>query len=146
VEAVTPSDATHYVFGRLEQKTSSITVRVDYTVTPTLSLQVYAQPFVSSGRYETYKELVNGRAEEYVDRFAPYAYEENADFKIRSFRTTNVLRWEFKPGSTLFVVWQQGREDSGQTGDFRFGRDYSDVFSIPSTNTVLVKFAYWINP
>ncbi len=146
VEAVTQSDATHYVFGRLEQKTSSITVRVDYTVTPTLSLQVYAQPFVSSGRYETYKELVNGRAEEYVDRFAPFGYGENADFKVRSFRTTNVLRWEFKPGSTLFVVWQQGREGSDQTGDFRFGRDYSDVFSTPATNTVLVKLAYWINP
>ena len=50
------------------------------------------------GRYEIYKELVNGRAEEYVDRFAPYAYQQNADFKVRSFRTTNVLRWEFKPG------------------------------------------------
>jgi hypothetical protein len=137
---------THYVFGRLEQKTSFVAVRMDYTITPTLSVQVYAQPFVSSGRYETYKELVNGRAEEYIDRFAPYDYQGNADFKVLSFRTTNVMRWEFKPGSTLFVVWQQGREGFDNRGDFRFGRDYGDVFSTPATNTVLVKLAYWINP
>jgi len=62
------------------------------------------------------------------------------------FRTTNVLRWEFRPGSTLFVVWQQGREGYEQTGTFRVGRDYTELFSTPATNTLLVKLAYWINP
>jgi hypothetical protein len=57
-----------------------------------------------------------------------------------------VLRWEFKPGSALFVVWQQGREGLRDNGLFRFGRDYSDVFATPSTNTVLVKMSYWLNP
>jgi len=56
------------------------------------------------------------------------------------------MRWEFKPGSTLFVVWQQGRENVLPNGTFRFGRDYRDIFSAPSTNTVLVKFSYWMNP
>lgn len=56
------------------------------------------------------------------------------------------MRWEFKPGSTLFVVWQQGREQFVPNGTFRFGRDYADIFSIPSTNTLLVKLAYWIDP
>ena len=82
----------------------------------------------------------------YKNRYAPFDYERNPDFRFLSFRTTNVMRWEFKPGSTLFVVWQQGREDVVANGTFRFGRDYNDVFATPSVNTVLVKLAYWLNP
>ena len=146
VGAVDSSDRTHYVFGRLDQTTTSMTTRVNYTLTPNLSLQVYAQPFVSAGEYGNFHELTNGRAIRYDNRYAPFAYDGNPDFRFLSFRTTNVMRWEFKPGSTLFVVWQQGRERSLEDGTFRFGRDYSDVFSTPSTNTLLVKLAYWINP
>jgi hypothetical protein len=137
---------TRYVFGRLYQTTTSMTARVNYTLTPNLSLQVYAQPFVSAGDYENFREMVNGRAVRYENRYAPFAYEGDPDFRFLSFRTTNVMRWEFKPGSTLFVVWQQGREQFVPDGTFRFGRNYSDVFSTPSTNTLLVKLAYWINP
>jgi hypothetical protein len=139
-----PADA-HYVFGRLKQTTVAITLRANYTITPNLSLQLYGNPFVSAGRYEHYKELVNGRAERHADRYAPFAYNDNADFNVLSFRTTNVLRWEFKPGSTLFVVWQQGREEEGERGNFRFGRDFRDTFATPASNTVLVKLAYWFN-
>jgi uncharacterized protein DUF5916 len=119
---------------------------VNYTITPNLSVQVYAQPFISSGQYNGFKELVNGRAERYEDRYAPYAYDTSPDFKVLSFRTTNVMRWEYKPGSTLFVVWQQGREGLGAPSSFRFGRDYGDIFGTPSSNAFLVKLAYWLNP
>ena len=136
---------THYVFGALRQRTSSMTLRVNYTLTPTLSVQLYGQPFVSAGQYKDYKEMVDGRAP-YATRFAPFAYPGDADFKVLSFRTTNVMRWEFTPGSALFVVWQQGREGFRQDGLFRFGRDYGDVFATPSTNTLLVKMSYWLNP
>jgi len=146
VDAVTVADLTHYVFGRLEQDTSSLTLRVNYTMTPDLSLQVYAQPFVSSGRFVSHKELVDGRAARYDDRYTPYAFEGDADFKVLSFRTTNVLRWEYRPGSTLFVVWQQGREGFGTPGRFAFRSDYGDIFSTPASNTLLVKLAYWLNP
>jgi hypothetical protein len=136
---------THYVFGELRQRTSSMTLRLNYTLTPNLSVQLYGQPFVSAGRFERYKELVDGRAP-YAARFAPFAYPEGADFKVLSFRTTNVMRWEYKPGSTLFVVWQQGREGFSPDGSFRFGRDYGDAFTTPSNNAFLVKLAYWFNP
>jgi hypothetical protein len=139
------TDSPHYVFGRLKQATMAVTVRANYTITPTLSVQLYGQPFVSAGHYEHYKELVNGRAERHQDRYAPFAYADNADFNVLSFRTTNVLRWEFKPGSTLFVVWQQGREEEGERGNFRFRRDFRDTFATPASNTVLVKLAYWFN-
>jgi hypothetical protein len=137
---------TRYVFGRLKQRTVAFTFRVNYTLTPNLSIQSYAEPFVSAGDYLNYKQLVDGRAAEYQNRYAPYdAYTGNADFNYRSFRTTNVLRWEYKPGSTLFVVWQQGREGDEDFGDFKFGRDFGGVFSAPSQNVFLVKLTYWLN-
>ena len=141
-------DRTRYVFGRLDQHTSSMTTRVNYTITPNLSVQVYAQPFVSSGNYNQFKELVNGRAADYDDRYAPYDYRPilPPDFKALSFRTTNVMRWEYKPGSALFVVWQQAAEGPGQPNGFHYSQDFSDVFSTPASNAFLVKLAYWLNP
>jgi hypothetical protein len=139
-------DRTRYVFGRLDQHTSSMTTRVNYTITPNLSVQVYAQPFVSSGNYTQFKELVNGRAPDYDERYTPYVYVGSPDFKVLSFRTTNVMRWEYKPGSTLFVVWQQGREGLGTPNGFRYGQDFGDVFATASSNALLVKLAYWLNP
>ena len=108
-----------YVFGRIDQTTMSVTARVNYTMSPTLSLQIYARPFVSAGGYDAFKELVDGRAARYEDRYAPYGYTGRPDFNVRSFRTTNVLRWEYRPGSALFVVWQQGREDYRAVRRFR---------------------------
>lgn len=58
---------------------------------------------------------------------------------------TNVLRWEYRPGSALYVVWQQAREDTLSSGQFRFRRDFNSVFDIPGTNVFLVKFSYWLN-
>lgn len=134
-----------YVFGRLDQTTVSLTLRVNYTITPNLSVQVYAAPFVSAGDYDRFKHLVNGRAGRYEDRYAPIEYGGNPDFNYRSFRTTNVLRWEYQPGSALFVVWQQGREDVLDRGRFQFGPDIRGVFGAPSRNAFLVKWSYWIN-
>jgi hypothetical protein len=143
---VESTDDGRYVFGRIHQQTFGITTRLNYTVTPALSFQVYAEPFVSAGDYSNFKELVDGRSKSYEGRYKPTEYTENPDFNYRSFRTTNVLRWEYKPGSTLFVVWQQGREDNVGHGDFNFNRDFGAVFDAPAKNVFLVKFAYWLNP
>jgi Domain of unknown function (DUF5916)/Carbohydrate family 9 binding domain-like len=144
VENVT-NNGDHYVFGHLDQTTVGVTGRVNYSISPTLSLQLYAQPFVSGGAYTGFKELVDGRNPDYYSRYSPYAYQDNPDFNYKTFRSTNVLRWEYKPGSTLFVVWQQGREDSATYGDFRFGRDFRGIFHIAPQNVFLVKLAYWLN-
>jgi uncharacterized protein DUF5916/cellulose/xylan binding protein with CBM9 domain len=145
---VTNADAdgrTHYVFARIDQQTVALTLRANYTMSPTLSLQLYAEPFVSAGAYTGYKELVDGRAKDWQTRYAPYDYADSADFNYRSFRTTNVLRWEYRPGSALFIVWQQGREDTDPVGRFRFGRDFRGVFTAPASNVFLVKMSYWLN-
>jgi len=143
---VESTDAGRYVFARLHQQTVGVTTRLNYTVTPALSIQLYAEPFVSAGDYSNFKELVDGRSKSYEGRYRPTEYSGNPDFNYRSFRTTNVLRWEYKPGSTLFVVWQQGREDSIDHGDFSFNRDFGAVFDAPAKNVFLVKWAYWFNP
>ena len=134
-----------YVFGELEQRTVALRTRLNYTVTPALTIQLYAEPFVSAGGYSNFKALANGRSRAYAGRYTPTPYDGNPDFNYRSFRTTNVLRWEYKPGSTLFVVWQQGREDTLTTGRFDFNRDLGGVFDAPARNVFLVKWAYWLN-
>ena len=140
---------THYVFGHLEQTTVAVTSRINYTITATLSLESYAQPFVSGGFYNAFKELVDGRNPAYADRYTPYQFahvgDDNPDFNVRSFRTTNVMRWEFRPGSTLFVVWQQGRDQTTHTADFQVRRDLGGAFDVPAQNVFLVKLAYWLN-
>ena len=146
VENVDGADSkTHYVFAHLAQRTVALTTRVNYTMSPTLSLQIYAEPFVSAGEYTGYKELMNGRSKDWTARYAPYAYGGDADFNFRSFRTTNVLRWEYRPGSALFAVWQQGREENASIGTFRFNRDFRGVFAAPASNVFLLKFSYWLN-
>jgi hypothetical protein len=135
----------HYVFGRIDQTTVALTERLNYTMTPNLSLQLYGEPFVSAGRYDQFKELANGRSLDYQARYAPFPYTGTPDFNVKSFRTTNVLRWEYKPGSTLFVVWQQARENDVVPTGFRFGRDMHDIFGVSPKNVFLVKLAYWLN-
>jgi hypothetical protein len=144
------TDATdHYVFGELDQRTVAMTMRLNYTMTPNLSLELYAEPFVSAGDFSGFKELVNGRSRDFDGRYAPFAHtftpDDDPNFNTKSFRTTNVLRWEYKPGSTLFVVWQQARENEAVPGGFRFGRDVRDIFGVAPRNTFLVKLAYWVN-
>jgi len=140
---------THYVFAHLDQTTVALTERLNYTMTPNLSLQLYAQPFVSGGDYGGFKELFDGREPVYAQRFTPLANAASLvgdrDFNVKSFRTTNVLRWEYKPGSTLFVVWQQARENDVVPGGFRLGRDLRGIFGVAPRNVFLVKFSYWLN-
>lgn len=145
IENLVAGNATHFVFGHLRQETMSLTARVNYTIRPTLTLEIYAAPFVSAGAYSNFKELVNGRADAYADRYRAFAYRANPDFNYRAFRTTNVLRWEYRPGSALFVVWQHGQEDFVNDGRFQYGQNLRDLFSTPSTNTFLVKFSRWLN-
>lgn len=136
---------TAYTFARLDQTTMGITSRLDYTMTPSLSLQLYAQPFVTAGDYSELKQVVDPRAARYADRFQPYTAVQPNDFNFKQFRSNTVLRWEYRPGSVLFFVWQQGRQDFRNPGSFDFGRDYGDLFRTRSDNTFLIKASYWFS-
>jgi hypothetical protein len=142
--------ATRYTFAHLDQRTLSLTWRLDYTITPDMTLQVFAQPFVSKGTYSDVRELADPRAAQYQDRYQPYADSavaaEPGGFNYKQFRSNVVFRWEYRPGSTLFLVWQQGRQDYlGAQGTRSFGGDFSDLFGLRADNTFLVKASYWIN-
>jgi hypothetical protein len=140
------ADTTRYTFAHLDQTTMSVTARLNVTATPTLSLQLWAQPFVSTGRYRDWRALADPRAERYADRFAPYAGDPGG-FDVKQLRANTVVRWEYRPGSALFVVWQHGRQGSTDVASaFDFRRDYGDLWHLHPQNTFLVKFSYWMNP
>lgn len=156
-----------YVFANLRQTTLSMNTRVDWTFSTTLSLQLYAQPFVSAGQYTSFKELAAPRTRRFAvygaDRgrisrdgtgtytvdpdgvgSAPAFHFGDPTFNIRSLRGDAVLRWEYRPGSTLFFVWQQQRSEFAPTGDFDFSRDAGGIFRTVPTNVFLIKATYWL--
>ncbi|MBR9990927.1 MAG: carbohydrate binding family 9 domain-containing protein [Gemmatimonadetes bacterium] len=140
---------THYSFAHLDQRTVSMNLRVNYTARPDLSFQLYAEPFVSTGTYSDIRELsATPDASEYADRFTSYTPPAGAStgFNFRQLRTNAVARWEYMPGSTLFVVWAHGRQDSGQIpSDRTWTAEYRDLLELHPDNTFLVKVAYWFN-
>jgi hypothetical protein len=147
-------DTTHYVFARLDQTTMGLAARMNWTATPNLSFQFYGEPFQSNGTFSQFRELNDPRSPNYESRFKPFANVGSGEhgFNYRQFRSNAVLRYEYRPGSTLFVVWQQNRsnnldptEEGYQTG-YRISRDYVTPFEDHPNNTFLVKWSYWINP
>jgi len=160
------------VFADLRQTTLSASTRVAWTLSPALSFQLYAQPFAAVGHYSNFKELTKPRTRDYlvygrtgastiaattdasgektgytVDPDGPGAASSfsisNPDFRIHSLRGNAVVRWEYRPGSALFFVWQQQRSGfQPYDGTFRTGRDVRDIFGQPS-NVFLVKATYW---
>jgi len=140
--AATATYGTQYVFARLRQTELSAGIRLNWTYSPALSLQLYAQPLISAGKYGDFKQLAQPRSNNYTPAAAPY----NPDFNFKSLRGNAVLRWEYLPGSTLFVVWTQSRSDFEDVGDFQFGQSMSKMFRAPAENIFMVKASYWWNP
>jgi Domain of unknown function (DUF5916)/Carbohydrate family 9 binding domain-like len=141
--------STHYLFAHLEQKQLGVTVRVTYPFSANATLQVYAQPFVSKGTYSNVQRLsTTPRAADYVSRYEtdPIASDNPGGFNYKQFRSNVVFRWEYRPGSTLFVVWSQGRTASSSVEGTRgLGGDLRDLFDLRPDNGFLVKLSYWIN-
>ncbi len=145
----TSGAVTHYSFAHLDQTEVSMSVRANYTATPRLTFEFYGAPFVSHGRYTDFRELsATPRAAAYDDRFVAYTPPPGVDdaFKYAQLRANAVVRWEYRPGSTMFVVWQHGKEMfQNQFGNQSWTADYQDLFDRQPDNTFLVKFAYWLN-
>lgn len=166
VDEIEADGADNYVFAELNQVTTSLTTRLSYTFTPNLSLQLYAEPFISAGDYEGFMQVADPRAVRFGDRFARYSGAEvshnaeendyvvnrtgaqfsfgNPDFNFRALRSNAVLRWEYRPGSALFLVWSQGREAFGEYGNYEFSRDADRLFGSKATNVLLIKATYWL--
>ncbi|MCG3153462.1 MAG: hypothetical protein DKINENOH_00050 [bacterium] len=160
---------SRYVFGRLQQKTVALTARVDYSITPNLSVQYYGQPFVSVGKFSQFKRITAPRADDYAERFHVFTNEiareeakgllqvdedldgntdyafENPDFNFQQFRSNLVVRWEYSPGSTVFLVWSQGRTGTNPAGGFSFRNNLNDLFNVYPDNVFLIKLNRWFS-
>ena len=141
------SDTAHYTFARLDQDVVQLTARANVTLSPTLSLQLYAQPFLAVGDFTDWREIADPYAREYAARYQPYGGgADPGGFNNKQFNSNVVFRWEYRPGSVLFVVWQQGRADAQNPGSFDVSRDVQSLFAAHPDNTLLVKMSYWFNP
>lgn len=154
----------HY---RRDQTTVSASVRLNWIFTPRLSLEVYAQPLLSSGRYTGFKELARPRSYDFTAYPDPVPTDDpdrivvdpdgaggsgvgeeidDPNFSLASLRGNAVLRWEYSAGSTLFLVWTQNRSDTETIGTFRTGRALDRLVGAAGENIFLLKLSYWWNP
>jgi len=164
--AVTAMYGKRYVFGAIDQTELVMDTRVNVILSPKMSIQAYIQPLLSVGRYSGFKEPAQPRTYDFlrygVDggaiTFNPEAGAylvqpsvgspfviPNPDFNVTSLRVNAVYRWEFKPGSTLYVVWTQQREDEEAQGRFAFNQDISRMMRAPGDNVFMVKMSYWFS-
>jgi hypothetical protein len=153
------------VLGSIDNQTLSASVRVDYTINPNLSIQYYGQPFISRGRYKDFKYVTNAVADRLHDRFQNYntaqismnndvyAIDENfdgtidysfdnPDFSFVQFNSNLVLRWEYIPGSELFLVWSQGVTANVSVMDDLFEGFESGILDQRPQNIFLLKATY----
>jgi hypothetical protein len=130
-----------HVYGTLERDVLDINVRTTYSFTRDLTLQTYMQPFVAAGDYGSIRRLARPRSFE----FEPVAIGFDPDFNNKSLRGNVVLRWEYQPGSILFVVWDLSQSDQSRPGDFSPLRDLRSAFGADATQVLMVKATYWLN-
>ena len=145
---------SRYLFSTLDQKEFSLQTRVNYVMSPKMSLQVYMQPLVSVGQYTGFKQFARPRTFDFIpldsppgsltydqatktytavpaDGGAPFQFGD-PDFNFKSLRLNAIFRWEWHPGSALYVVWTEQRQDESYPGQFQLGRDLGSTFSAPA--------------
>ena len=141
--AYLPTYGRRYLFAPLSQTELGIETRLDFTFAPGLTLETYVQPLISTGDYGDARQLVAARTYD----FSPYAGAiPGLDFNVRSLRGNSVLRWEWREGSTLYVAWQQSRNEEAAYGDFAFRRDGRRLADLRPDNIFIVKMNYWMAP
>ncbi len=171
VRSVTDASATEtyggrYVFADIDQFQISMQTRVNWILSPKMSLQVYAQPLISVGDYWDFKELARPRTFSFsrygreigdiaVDANRQYSVDPDGrgpaspftfsdpDFNFKSLRVNAIFRWEWRLGSTLYFVWTENRQDNSSPGQFSAGRDIGRLFTAKPNDIFLVRLAYW---
>ena len=159
-----------YVMGRLTRKTDMITLRLSYALTPEFTIQYYGSPYISMGKFEAFKTLSDPDTEDpdrvfhtfneneikydkstgkytvYDDTDPEPLYSfDNPDFNFREFRSNLVARWEYRPGSVLYLVWTHNRTSEENVTNNNIGYNYSSLFKEPARNVFLIKFSYWFS-
>jgi hypothetical protein len=148
-----------YLFGHLHRKELALQLRATLSLSPDLVITVFAQPFVSVGKYDQIGELTRAggadvrwyatavhdtSARTIVDGATVFSISE-PDYSVASLRSTAVLRWEFRPGSTLFIAWQQDRGGVPLDIAHTLHNSLSDAFTQSAVHTLAVKLSYWFD-
>ncbi len=162
------TDSKAYVMSNINHTIMGLTFRMDYSITPDLSIQFYGNPFISYGKYTDFKRATNTLDASYNNRFRPlgddvltyneadnnysvvekngdrYSFD-NPDFSFREFRFNLVARWEYRPNSTIYLVWGQDRSGSDSFYTSKFGQNTEQLFSYTPNNVFMVKLNYWFS-
>ena len=136
-EALPPRTVT--VFADRSSEEWSLTTRGSYIFTTDLTLQLYFQLFLAKGKYENFHRLQN------EGRFTPMSGYSKPDFNELAFNSNVVLRWEYLPGSTLYLVWSHARVGESGTYLTPFGDNFRNTFALPADNVLLLKVSYWLS-
>ena len=139
VDATSSTNGRRYIFATADQQTVSASVRLNWAFTPRIGLETYVQPFVSSVDYKDHKSLARARSYE----FEPWSFPDDRDKTDRSLKGNAVLRWEYRPGSTLFLVWTQRRSESDPIAETPL--PVERVGDSRPENIVLVKLSYYLS-
>lgn len=168
VTTIEKSAGNKYIFASIDRETVSASFRINVNLSPDLTLQYWGQPFIATGAYNDHKQIVNPMADNFRDRFQiftpnqisrdndEYIIDENGDsstdfrfdrkdFNVKEFLSNLVLRWEYSPGSSLFLVWSQSRNTSNDIGKMDLANDFGDLFDGSDNkphNVFLIKFSY----
>lgn len=159
-----------YLLGRLDRKTYAFTLRIDYAITPDLTIQYYGSPYITMGKYADFKTLEDPDTKNPDDVFRSFSSSEltydpdsrtyylydginpepelsfsNPDFNYRQFRSNLVARWEYRPGSVLYLVWTQSRTSYEAVTNDDLGDNFSGLFGQHPENIFLIKFSYWFS-
>lgn len=170
VDTIEKNGDNRYILAQLDQKTLGIVFRFNICLFPGLTLQYYGQPFVSAGRYQRFKKVTDSRNPRYDKRYHVFSGSEISydaeneeyridedrdgntdytidfpDFNFKQFRSNLVIRWEYQPGSLVYLVWSQGRTGIDEYGDFSAGRDLRDLFRVSPENVFLIKINHWFS-
>ena len=156
-----------YIMAHIDRNTVNMSIRINYNITPDMTIQYWGQPFIATGEYNDYKYITNSKAEYLDDRYQNYAPEQisynesqeryfidentdgladysfdKPDFNFKEFLSNFVFRWEYQPGSTIYLVWSQTRNHSINDGNFEFSNNINDLFTEGANNIFLLKFSY----
>ncbi len=157
------NENTGYLVGTLKRKTIQATLRLEYFFSPELSLQYYANPYATVGKYNDFRRVIDGSNKNINQRYLPlttlpvdngYILTEDSgelytipipDFDYQEFRSNLVARWEFNPGSTLYLVWNSSSLVVDRKYRSSVFNSFGDTFGNDSKNIFMVKFSYWFS-
>lgn len=162
VKQKTVDGKKEYVVGKIDRETLYTTLRVEYFITPELSLQYYGSPYASIGKYDSYRKVNMSKSKDLNERYTPLTIEgdklvdengnelldfttENPDFNFQEFRSNFVLRWEYKTGSTFYFVWTNTSSNYEDKYNPSITDTFKNISKLQAQNAFMIKFSYWFS-